>query len=112
MPEESSTQSSRQHSPAHPAPPSANPTDTVLHRVKPGHGDATATSARDHREHKSMTHHPQQLSGEQKSSRSKTAKSAEKQPGGKTEKHSSRHRSSSLKHKASSGSSKPQSSHR
>ena len=111
MPEESSSQSSRQHSPAHPVPPSTNPTDTMLHRIKQGQGDSTATSAREHREHKSMTHHPQQLSGEQKSSRSKTAKSAEK-PGGKTEKHSSRHRSSSLKHKASSGSSKPQSSHR
>ena len=99
MPEESSTHSSRQHSPAS---TNTQSSDVVLRHIKPD-----ATGACD-REQKSTTQKQCQLS-EQKSSRSKTTRSAEK-PGGKTEKHSSRHRSSSLKHKPSSGSSKPQSS--
>ena len=108
IPEESSSQSSRQHSPSHPSSGGAQPTDAVLHRVKTDQGDATTSAmTRDHREQKSAV---QQRPSDQKSSRTKTAKSAEK-PGGKAEKHSSRHRSSSLKHKpSSSGSSKHQSS--
>ena len=99
-PDDSSTHSSRQHSPCHTAT-NAQPSDTALHRVKPNQGDVAI------REQKPTA---QQRPSEQKlSSRSKTARSAEK-PGGRTEKHSSRHRSSSLKHKPSGGSSKHQSS--
>lgn len=105
MPEESSTHSSRQHSPSHTPATNVQPSDAMLHRVKPDQGDATGTRDREQK----STALKQQQPSEQKSSRSKTARSAEK-PGGKTEKHSSRHRSSSLKHKPSSSSSKHQSS--
>ena len=80
-----------------PSIPNPHMSDAAPHRVKQDQGGTT-------RQHKPTQRHQT----EQKSSRSRTSKSAEKP--GRTDKHSSRHRSSSQKHKTPSAGTKPETS--